>query len=492
MNSIDFSKRYKQIVNHVLSVLKDCSSYLSPSYGPNGGYKLIKSDKRNFSITKDGKQIINEIRYISPIYNLITGTVNGFSNIYGDGIKKMIIISYWLLKGGIELIDLGVSPNRIVKVYEKCLRLAINELNEISNEGGEKEIKMNIMTVLNGIERNLAETLSNKIIELDIFKTEPQIEYFQNKKSTLKIIQGAVVYNGECHYNNQNFRNDKRKKLLLFNVPLNTKQRLSGKKIIFIKKNVNDSFLYINDFFKNFIMKEDICCIFNGKNIDERLKRLLERNGIFSMKTVPKKFLEYLQRATMAEIIHEPSKLSSSSIGEVTDIYTENFKGSTLVIIENKNQRRQFCIKISHFTEYCDDYYKHEVEKALKVAKIADSNREFVPGGGSTELILAKKCKENYKGSNDYLIAEKFCNALEEIPKILIRNSGNKKDWVVKYIQSNSEESPTYGVDESGNISDMMLKGVLESSFIFSKILQSSVQLASGLLKIDNILVLRK
>ncbi|TFG17273.1 MAG: thermosome subunit, partial [Promethearchaeota archaeon] len=84
-----------------------------------------------------------------------------------------------------------------------------------------------------------------------------------------------------------------------------------------------------------------------------------------------------------------------------------------------------------------------------------------------------------------------YANALEIIPKTLVENAGyNPVDLIVELRSMHeSENGASYGINiDIGKPENMMNKGVIEPLSVLSQAIQSATEVASMILKIDDVI----
>jgi chaperonin GroEL (HSP60 family) len=143
--------------------------------------------------------------------------------------------------------------------------------------------------------------------------------------------------------------------------------------------------------------------------------------------------------------------------------------------------------------EHVVDEAERMMHDALSVVKAAIEVPYILPGGGASEIELAKRLKSYARsiGGREQLAIEVYANALEIIPKTLIENAGHNPVDVLVDLRSKhkTETGSSYGINiDTGKASDMIELGVLEPLAVLTQAIESATEVASMILKIDDVI----
>jgi chaperonin GroEL (HSP60 family) len=143
--------------------------------------------------------------------------------------------------------------------------------------------------------------------------------------------------------------------------------------------------------------------------------------------------------------------------------------------------------------EHVVDEAERMFNDALSVVKAAIELPYVLPGGGASEIELAKRLRDYASsiGGREQLAIEIYANALEIIPKTLVENAGyNPVDLIVE-LRSKHEagNGNSFGINiDSGKPDDMEKLGIIEPLMVLSQAIQSATEVASMILKIDDVI----
>ncbi|HEY0089990.1 MAG TPA: thermosome subunit beta, partial [Candidatus Lokiarchaeia archaeon] len=233
--------------------------------------------------------------------------------------------------------------------------------------------------------------------------------------------------------------------------------------------------------------------VFCQKGIDDKAQNYLAKEGIIAIRRVKRSDMEKLARATNAKIVNDVSEITSSDLGIVGKIEEKKIGDDNMVFVSECADPKAITILIRGGIEHVVDEAERMIKDALSVVKATIENPYILPGGGASEIELAKRLKAFSRniGGRQLLAIEIYANALEIIPKTLAENAGyNPVDLLVE-LRSKHEAAggSLYGVNiEKGKPDDMVKLGVIEPLSILTQALQSATEVTSMLLRIDDII----
>ena len=143
-------------------------------------------------------------------------------------------------------------------------------------------------------------------------------------------------------------------------------------------------------------------------------------------------------------------------------------------------------------TEHVVDSLERALEDALRVVGVVIEDEKLVAGGGSPEVELSLRLSEyaaTLKG-REQLAVTKFANALEVIPRTLAENAGlDPIDMMVELKSQHEKGNKNAGLDVyTGDVIDMMDKGVVEPLRVKTQAINSATESAVMILRIDDVI----
>ena len=121
----------------------------------------------------------------------------------------------------------------------------------------------------------------------------------------------------------------------------------------------------------------------------------------------------------------------------------------------------------------------------------------MVPGGGAPEIELSLRLASfaTTVGGREQLAIEAFANAMESIPRVLAENGGLDAIDVVIHLKSAHEKKngQNMGINlDTGKPDDMLKLNVIEPLRVKTQAVKSATEVASMILRIDDVIASRK
>jgi archaeal chaperonin len=214
--------------------------------------------------------------------------------------------------------------------------------------------------------------------------------------------------------------------------------------------------------------------------VDQIIEDLFVSKGIFAVH-ISNEEIEYLSRYTGAKTVRTMDDLKNKDIlGTCKKIYEDEDIGITY--LEDGLGKKIITILISGSTKETSLERWRSTIDGINAAEAA-LNYGIVAGGGAAELHIIEKIKQLKLKGLEQVGLEVVTSALESIMRQILTNAGyNGLEKVM-----NAKASPDgYGVDiDTGEIVDMVAKGVLDPVLVKTMALQASGEMAKSVLRID-------
>jgi archaeal chaperonin len=214
--------------------------------------------------------------------------------------------------------------------------------------------------------------------------------------------------------------------------------------------------------------------------VDQIIEDLFVSKGIFAVH-ISNEEIDYLSRYTGAKPVRNLDDLKNKDIlGTSEKIYEDEDIG--IIYLENGLGKKIITILISGSTKETSLERWRSTIDGINAAEAA-LNYGVVAGGGAAELHIIEKIKQLKLKGLEQVGLEVVTSALESIMRQILTNAGfNGLEKVM-----NAKASPEgYGVDiDSGDIVDMIAKGVLDPVLVKTMALEASGEMAKSVLRID-------
>uniref|UniRef100_H3AF79 Chaperonin containing TCP1 subunit 8 n=1 Tax=Latimeria chalumnae TaxID=7897 RepID=H3AF79_LATCH len=171
--------------------------------------------------------------------------------------------------------------------------------------------------------------------------------------------------------------------------------------------------------------------------------------------------------------------------------------GDTQVVVfkHEKEDGAISTIVVRGSTDNLMDDVERAVDDGVNTFKVLSRDKRLVPGGGATEIDLAKQITsygETCPGLEQYAI-KKFAEAFESVPRALAENSGVKTNEVIsKMYAVHQEGNRNIGFDIEGEgaaVKDMLEAGILDSYLVKHWGIKLATNAAVTVLRVDQIIM---
>jgi len=233
------------------------------------------------------------------------------------------------------------------------------------------------------------------------------------------------------------------------------------------------------------------------KGIDDLAQHLLAKEGIMAARRAKESDMEKLAKATGGRIINNLDDLKAKDLGEAGLVEERKIGNDKMIFIEKCKDPKSVSVLIRAGLEKMIDEAERAIHDALSVVADVIENNKVVAGGGAVEAEIAKELRDyaTKVGGREQLAIEAFADSAEAIPKTLAENAGlNTIDILVALRSAHQKEKGyTMGVDVfSGDVTNMLEKGVIEPVWVKQQALKSATEVASMILRIDDVIAATK
>ncbi len=480
--------------------------------GPRGMDKMLVESGGDITVTNDGATILKTIEVKHPAAKILVELSKTQETEVGDGTTSVVVLAGELLKYAEDLLDKNIHPAIIMKGYkaamEKSLELLKNYAKEVKVEDKETLIKI-AETALNSKASGI--TAKDKIAKLAVEAVEYVAEKLNGKykvnKASIKIqkqaggetidselIQGIAIDKEVAHP-------------LMPKVVKNAKIAVLGFELK-IKKTEYTAKLTITspDKLKAFMEQEDkelqekverlikaganvVIC---QKDIDDMALHYLAKNNVLAVKSVDEKDIKIIAKATGAKILKSPRDISSEDLGYAELVEERKYGDKRYVVISGCKNPRAVTILARGGSEHIVSETERSLDDAISVIKDIYEEPYILPGGGATEIELAKELRKYARtvGGKEQLAIEAFANALEIIPKTLAENSGmDVVDTLLKLRSEHEKGNRYHGIDLfTKKIEDMFKVGIIEPLKVKKHVITGATETAIMILRIDDLI----
>jgi archaeal chaperonin len=498
-----------------IAAAKLIAQVVKTSLGPRGMDKMLVDGLGDVTITNDGATILKEIDVQHPAAKMMVEISKATDNEVGDGTSSVVVLAGALIEKAEELITKDVHPTIIVDGYRKSALKAIEIFNHLAQkiDGGNKSELIKVArtsmqtklvskesTELSEVVVNAALQVSEQnesgyVVDIDDVKVEKKAG---GSLRDTKLIKG-IVLDKEVVHGGMPKRVEKAK-IALINSALEIEKTEFDAKI-----NINSPDqmkMFLEE--ENRMLKSMVDKIISSganvaicqKGIDDVAQHYLAKSNVLAVRRVKESDMTKLSRATGARIVNNLEDLGSKDLGAADLVEERKVETDKWVFIEGCKHPKAVTILIRGGSQRVVDEAERSVHDALSVTKDVMEKPLIVAGGGSPESYVAGKLRDwsSTLSGREQLAADKFAESLEVIPLALAENAGmDPIDTLTELRSKQTKGSKWSGIDaRSGKIVDMSKLDIVEPLSVKEQIIKSATEVASMILRIDDVIASSK
>jgi len=485
--------------------------------GPRGMDKMLVDSMGDITITNDGVTILKEVDNEHPAAKMLVEVAKTQDQQCGDGTTTAVVLAGELLKRSEYLLEQNVHPTVITRGFQLAVQEARRLLEaEIgtSVKGDEAVLRDCAMTAMGSkgvvgsrdkladiavqaVKRIAEERGGKTVVDVDQIKVEKR---HGGTVSDTQLIEGIVLDKERGHPRMPGEVHDA--KIALLNSALEIKKTEIEGKINIKTPNQIQSFLDEED--KTFrrmveqIKASGANVVVGQKGIDDVVLHYLAKDGIYAVKQVKESDLQKLARATGGKIVTGIKELTPADLGKAAKVEEKKVGDDDMTFVTGCSNPRSVSILVRGGTEHVTQEVERSLHDALKVVGSVLEDGVVCPGGGATEIDLAVRLRKwaGTVGGREQLAVEAFAQSLEAVPWALAENGGYDSINTLIELRSahdGAKANRNVGVNlADGKAADMWKLRVVEPARVKRQALTSAVEVASMVLRIDDIIASKK
>lgn len=258
----------------------------------------------------------------------------------------------------------------------------------------------------------------------------------------------------------------------------------------------------------NQLLQSGANIILTTKGIDDLASKIIAKNGSIGVRRITLVNLKKISNACGGKIsIYRSKKISDEFyekvlLGKAEEMFEEKISGSEILILRGCRYCPGGSIVLRGPTEFLIDEVARSLIDAMNMVKKAIEGNKLVPGGGAVEsaIYVSLENLADSISSREHLPILEFGEALMQIPKTLLLNSGLEKSDLIdklRIIHKTAIENNTgfyfqYGLDLfEARVRNNITNGVLEPTISKIRSIQIATEAAISILRIDDFIISR-
>ena len=469
--------------------------------GPKGLDKLLVGSDGSSLVTNDGVTVLESAKVEHPTAKMLISTSRAQDDEVRDGTTSTVVLTAELLVNALELVDRGVHPTIIANGYRMCGPVVQQCLDEISMPADGKNSLSSVKTCLAGkgdvgLQNILAE-LAHAAADATGSGEPEHTRVITERSGSIKdseLIHGIVLVKTRVHREME--LKPKPGRILILDggmekrkpeIEASLKITHTGAIEAFHARERADLQARVDC-----LSAANIDCLVARDGIADEAHAMLAAAGILAYRRVERPEIEHLCRATGACPVFDVDDIRDEDVGHFASIREEKWLGVEHAIFEG-SQSQGVTVVLRGSTGMRLEEAERAFEDALGVACQLIREPQLLPGGGATQIALARRLRryaEKIPGREQMAI-EGFAAALETIPRILATNAGlDPIDELLRVTAAQAKaDSAWQGLDvNTGQTTDMGKASIVEPLSVTRHAIAGATEAAISVLRIDDVL----
>jgi thermosome len=506
----------RQAMENNISAARMICEIVRTSLGPHGMDKLLLSDQDIATITNDGATMLKEMNIQHPAAKILVDVSKATDSGVGDGTTSAVVLAGALLERADELLKRGLHPIVVVSGYRRAARKAEEILESIAERVEPKDREALVRVATTSMQSKIIATNAARIASVVVdavlaVATEQKNGRYRVDVKNIKVEkkQGGSMADTE----------------LVRGIVLDQKivhsgmpRRVEGARIALVNKPFEieagrfNSMISITDASQVPKFLEEQTAMYRQmverlkavganvlicqKAIDEMAQHFMSSAGILAVQ----KSWEYegpnISRATGARMVTHLDDLTEKDLGYADVVEEVKVDADMMLFIRGAKNPKSTTILARGANKKVAEEAERSIHDAIMVVRDLMQEPYVVVGGGAVEAEVACQLARwaNQVEGKDQLAADKYAEALEQIPTILAQNAGLDPISVMAELRAKHAEGGEgrwYGVPASGKkIRDLRAEAVFEPLMVKQQVLRSATEAVCMLLRIDNIIAM--
>eukprot|EP00940_MAST-03C_sp_MAST-3C-sp2_P001509 g1509.t1 len=499
-----------------ITAAKAVADIIRTTMGPRSMLKMLLDPMGGIVLTNDGHAILREVDVSHPAAKSMLELSRAQDEEVGDGTTSVIVLSGELLTLAAPFLNIQrIHPTVIVQGFYQALEKALEICEKIAVKVDLDDQKLLRQLIASVIGTKFTSRYGDKFVDMaikavqtvTIKRTGRRAEVDIKKYAKVEKIPGGDlkdcrVLNGVMINKDVTHHKMKRKitnpRVLLLDCPLEYKKPETSANVELTEDTDFEALLKeeedaIKQMCADIIsFKPDI--VFTEKGLSDLAQYYFVKNGITAIRRLRKTDNNRIARATGATIVHRTDEISESDIGTKCGLFEVRKIGDDyFTFLEECKDPKACTIVLRGASKDVLMEVERNLQDAMRVAKNLMISPKVVPGGGATEMAIARELEDhssNIAGVHrmPFLAVAK---ALEVIPRTLLENCGAdvvRQITALRAKHASKGDNRNLGVDGvSGKICLMNEVGIWDSFEVKIQTIKTAIESSCMLLRIDDI-----
>ena len=490
------------------------SNAVRSTLGPRGMDKMLVDEEGNVNVTNDGVTVLEKARVEHPTANLLIASSSSQDRAARDGTTTTVILMAEMLQNALELVRSGIHPSIIINGYRIANKKALEEMEKISREANSNELMSAVIKTslqgkidsllaehLTGFALTAAKTLASEEGGNDLERLRiKRIQISGGRALDSDLVPSLVIAKTKLISETSSFSKNGKMAIIdggLEERKLSLDAHIEISELGVLKDFQNQNEEYLKEIINN--LKElNIELLIVKDGIADEAISLLSEAGITAYRRFEREDIERLSRLTKTNIVRDIRKITKEDLGKYSMRSEENIGGINYTTIEGEYGGAMTLV-IRGSTPEIRDEVSRAFDDALGVGHRLTKEKMILPGGGATQIHLARKLREfaTSQSGREQMAIEGYAAALEIVPRTLAENAGYDPIDIILSLsaaQTKIKQNPAWiGINgNTGEIVDMFEEEIFDPIFVAKHAITGATEAAINILRIDDVLWAKK
>jgi|TARA_R100000149_G_C5872143_1_gene136033 chaperonin GroEL (HSP60 family) len=475
-----------------IEAVKRIVTTVRTTLGPMGMDKMMVDGGGNVIVTNDGATILRELDSAHPAAKMIVEISKmQEANCY-DGTTSSVVLAGQLLTNAETLFDRGLHPNVINKGYMRAMEMVRELLPSMAVEAEDIDISSVASTAITGksLESSQEQVAQLCVDTIDAVGDVRDVRVLAVPGGALSesFLYEGVVVNKDFVTTDGTWNGKDIMPVLLINSGLerqkqndNVQVQVDADSYSKVKNAGRETLLTA----AKQIVSSDAKVVFVRDGVDDTVVQYLRKQDVYVCRRVPESTMKRLSNELGFPVYQAPED-DMGPIGGL--IERRNYNDVDYLFVSSNLASSEATLVLSGATQSTLDEVQRGFDDALGVVSLVRNGDTVCFGGGATYVELAShlRTRANEVGGRAQMAIEAFADALESIPMTIAENAGHD---ALDTVLSMRHEGLPFGPDvENGGVTSMQEAGVWEPTSLIRSAISSATEVASAILRIDDII----
>lgn len=504
-----------------IEAVREISSIVLSSMGPNGTNKIIVNQQGKMFITNDAATIVREMEIVHPAVKILIMASKQQEFEMGDNTNLVVILAGELLNIAEKLLNLGLSVAEVIQGYSMASKYALETLDklvvsEVESVNETNEVMKAVRAVVSAKQHESEDIVSKLVVDaVNTIINPRQPKGFNVDSVRVVKVMGAslpashvvkgMVFPREPDGAVKEITRPT--KVAVFTCPIDistteTKGTVllhNAKEMLDFSKGEEAQL----DKMASEIKNSGVGVVISGSSIGDLALHYFNKHNILVLR-VPSKFdIRRICQVCGASPLARLGAPMPDEMGLVDVVATKEIGGDRVTVFrQNESISKTATIVLRGATHNLLDDIERAIDDGVNSIRGLIKDNRLLPGAGAVEMELIKhitKYGESTPGLMQLAI-KNFAKAFEVIPRVLCDTSGLDASQLLSELyaaHSAVEDKPcSLGVEVDGETSNSIFDAKEAGIFDLLSTKKSAIELATDaantILSIDQIIMAKK